>query len=87
MLCSIGTMLVTMPTVSDTDNINATLKPQYIPECNACLKDMPVSSGSSFCVVVSGLACCAGMRNHINDNGNVNSKGIAPNAMNPACQP
>ncbi|MCY1183387.1 hypothetical protein D9M73_240030 [compost metagenome] len=80
-------MLVTMPTVNDTDNINATLKPQYIPERTACLKDMPDSSGSSFCVVASGLASSAGMRSHINDKGNVNNKGIAPSAINPACQP
>ncbi|MCY1446627.1 hypothetical protein D9M71_632100 [compost metagenome] len=80
-------MLVTMPTVNDTDSIKATLKHQYIPECNACLKDIPLSSGSSFCALALVLRGCAGMRNHINDNGSVNSKGIAPRAMNPACQP
>ncbi|MNO82901.1 hypothetical protein D3C76_741870 [compost metagenome] len=53
LLCSIGTMLVTIPTVNDTDSIKATLKPQYIPERNACLKDMPLSSGSSLRAVAS----------------------------------
>ncbi|MNG37713.1 hypothetical protein D3C84_1251450 [compost metagenome] len=76
-----------MPTVNDTERISAMLKPQYFPERNACWKDMPASSGSSFCVVASVLACGAGMRNHISDKGSVNSSGIAPNAIKPACQP
>ncbi|MCY1452419.1 hypothetical protein D9M71_693360 [compost metagenome] len=63
------------------------LKPQYTPERKACLKDRPLSSGIVFCSVESVLPCGAGMRSHINDSGSVNSKGIAPKAMNPACHP
>ncbi|MOA24200.1 hypothetical protein D3C78_1448730 [compost metagenome] len=80
-------MLVTMPTVNDTDRINAILNPQYLPERSACLKLMPDNDGCGCAVKGSAAATSTGMRNHINASGSVNSSGIAPRAMKPACQP